>query len=76
MLMLKKQCIAIIHCKQKLSLFSRDDIRQAKSLIFIVIPETEQVPKVKKTKRDFIRTLLFWNRIIVMIITVMNFFNV
>ena len=57
--MLKKQCIAIIHCKQKLSRFSRDDIKQAKSLIFIVIPETEQVPKVKKTKRDFIRTLLF-----------------
>ena len=50
MLMLKKQCIAIIHYKRKLSIFGRDDTGQAGSLIFIVVPQTEQVPKVEKTK--------------------------
>ena len=34
--------------KYKLSLFGRDDTKQAKSLIFIVLPEVEQFPKVRK----------------------------
>ena len=47
----KKQFMAIIYYKQRLSLFGRDDTRQAKSLIFIVVPQAEQVRKVtKKTK--------------------------
>ena len=51
-----KQCIAIILYKWKLSLFGRDGIKQAKGLIFIVVPQAEQVPKVqKKAKRDVIR---------------------
>ena len=32
--------------KYKLSLFGRDDTKQAKSLIFIVVPQVEQLPKV------------------------------
>ena len=32
--------------KYKLSLFGRDDTKQAKSLIFIVVPQVEQFPKV------------------------------
>ena len=51
MLRKKKQCIAIIYYKCKLSLFGRDDTKQAKSLIFIVVPKTEQVPKVKKKQK-------------------------
>ena len=46
-----------------LSLFDRDDTKQAKSLIFIVVPPVEQFPKVQKKKRkkeremsDVIRT--------------------
>ena len=34
----------------KLSLFGRDDKKQAKSLIFIVLPQVEQFPKVQKKK--------------------------
>ena len=34
--MLKKECITIIYYKQNLSLFGRDDTRQAKSLTFII----------------------------------------
>ena len=34
--------------KYKLSLFSRDDTKQAKSLIFIVVPQVGQFPKVQK----------------------------
>ena len=34
--------------KYKLSLFGRDDTKQAKSLIFIVVPQVEQFPKVQK----------------------------
>ena len=34
----------------ELSLFGRDDTKQAKSLIFIVVPQVEQVPKNKKLK--------------------------
>ena len=48
----KKQCIAIIYYKWKLNLFGRDDTKQAKSLIFIVVPQAEQVPKVQKKKRS------------------------
>ena len=43
--------------KYKLSIFSRDDIKQAKSIIFIVVPQIEQFPKVQKKKeKDVIRT--------------------
>ena len=43
--------------KYKLSLFGRDDTKQAKSLIFIVVPQVEQFPKVQKKKMlDVIRT--------------------
>ena len=34
-----------------LSLFDRDDTKQAKSLIFIVVPPVEQFPKEKKKKK-------------------------
>ena len=44
----QKQCIAIIHYKCKFSLFGRDDTRQAISLIFIMVPQAEQVRKVQK----------------------------
>ena len=36
--------------KYKLSLFGRNDRKQAKSLIFIVVPQVEQFPKVQKKK--------------------------
>ena len=44
--------------KYKLSLFGRDDKKQAKSLIFILVPQVEQFPKVQKKKKmlDVIRT--------------------
>ena len=38
--------------KYKLSLFGRDDIKQAKSIIFIVVPQIEQFPKVQKKEKD------------------------
>ena len=38
--------------KYKLSLFGRDDTKQAKSLIFIVVPQVEQFPKVQKKNID------------------------
>ena len=38
--------------KYELSLFGRDDTKQAKSLIFIVVPQVEQFPKVQKKRRD------------------------
>ena len=64
MLMLKKkkkkkktkQCIAIIYYKTKIESFWQDDTRLATSLIFIVVSQAKQVPKVKKTKRNVIRT--------------------
>ena len=37
--------------KYKLSLFGRDDTKQAKSLIFIVVPQVEQSPKVQEEKK-------------------------
>ena len=44
MLMLKK------NYKRKLSLFGRDGTKQAKILIFIVVPQVEQVPKIQKKR--------------------------
>ena len=39
--------------KYELSLFGRDDTKQVKSLIFIVVPQVEQIPKVqKKAKKN------------------------
>ena len=43
--------------KYKLSLFGRDDTKQAKILIFIVVPQVEQFPKIQKKKMlNVIRT--------------------
>ena len=44
-----------------MSLFGRDDTKQANSFILIVVPQVEQFPKVKKKKKkremlDVIRT--------------------
>ena len=50
MLMLKMVKKYINIYKYKLSLFGRDDTKQAKSLIFIVVPQVEQFPKVQKEK--------------------------
>ena len=36
--------------KYELSLFGWDDTKQAKSLIFILVPQVEQFPKVQKKK--------------------------
>ena len=41
--------------KYELSLFGRDDTKQAKSLIFIVVPQAEQFPKVQKRKKKDVR---------------------
>ena len=46
----KKQFITIISDKLKLSLFGRDDTRQTKVIIFTVVSQAEQVPKVQKKK--------------------------
>ena len=46
--MVKNIYIYIYIYKYKLSLFGRDDTKQAKSLIFIVVPQVEQFPKVQK----------------------------
>ena len=58
MLMLKmvKKYINIYKCK--LSLFGRDGTKQAKSLMFTVVPQVEQFPKVQKKKKtlDVVRT--------------------
>ena len=57
MLMLKMVKKYINIYKYKLSLFDRDDAKQAKSLIFIVVPQLEQFPRVPKKKMfDVIRT--------------------
>ena len=43
--------------KYKLSHFVRDDTKQTKSLIFIVVPQVQQFPKVqKKIMLDVVRT--------------------
>ena len=43
-----KQCIAIFYYKFKciLSLIGRNDTKQARSLILIVVPQADQVPEV------------------------------
>ena len=53
MLMLKMLVLKMVKkyiniYKYKLSLFGRDDTKQAKSLIFIVVHQVEQFPKVQK----------------------------
>ena len=41
-----------------MSVFRTDDTKQAKSLIFIVVPQVKQFPKIQKTKKmlDVTRT--------------------
>ena len=58
MLVLKMVKKYINVCKYKLSIFGRDDTKQAKSLIFIAVPQVELFPKVQKKVRmlDIIRT--------------------
>ena len=57
MLVLKMVRKYINTYKYKLTLFGRDDTKQAKSLIFIVVPQVEQFPKVQKKKMlDVVRT--------------------
>ena len=56
MLMLKMLVLKMVKkyiniYKYKLSLFGRDDTKQAKSLIFIVVPQLEQFPKVQKKQK-------------------------
>ena len=70
MLMLKMLLLKMVKkyiniYKYKLSLFGRDDTKQAKSLIFIVVPQVEQFPKVQKKK-------LFLETIIIAIINLLN----
>ena len=70
MLMLKMLVLKMVKkyiniYKYKLSLFGRDDTKQAKSLIFIVVPQVEQFPKVQKKK-------LFLETIIIAIINLLN----
>ena len=48
MLLLKMSKKYINVCKYKLSIFGRGDTKQAKSLIFIVVPQVKQFPKVQK----------------------------
>ena len=48
MLVLKMVKKYINVCKYKLSIFGRDDTKQAKSLIFIAVPQVELFPKVQK----------------------------
>ena len=56
MLTLKKNHKRPFIINEKLNLFGRDDTRQAKSPIFIVVTQAEEVPRAKKTKRDVMRT--------------------
>ena len=61
MLMLKMLVLKMIEkyiniYKYELSLFGRDDTKQAKSLIFIVVPQVEQFPKKNKMMLDVVRT--------------------
>ena len=67
MLMLKMVKKYINIYKYKLSLFDRDDAKQAKSLIFIVVPQLEQFPRVPKK-----RCLMLLEPIIVAIINLLN----
>ena len=45
-----KKRVAIIYCKQKLSLFCMDDTRQAKKTYFHCALQTELIPKVHKKR--------------------------
>ena len=45
----------------KLSFFGRDDRKQAKSLIFIVVPQVEQFPKVQKNKKKMVDVVRTYN---------------
>lgn len=56
MLTLEKECIKIIHCKQKFSLRVRSDTKKTENFIFTVATQTKQLSKVKKNKRDVSRT--------------------
>ena len=56
--------------KWKLSLFGRDDTKQAKSLIFIVVPQVENVPKVTPPPKKKKKMLL--EPIIIAIINLLN----
>ena len=38
----------------KIESFGRDDTKKAKSLIFIVVPQIEQVPKVQKKLKEML----------------------
>ena len=69
MLMLKmvKKYINIYKCK--LSLFGRDGTKQAKSLMFTVVPQVEQFPKVQKKKK---RRQMLLEPIIIAIINLRN----
>ena len=44
--------------KYKLSLFGWDDTKQAKSLMFNVVPQVEKFPKKKKKKKKRCQMLL------------------
>ena len=57
--MLKMLMLKIINLyKYKLSVFGRDDTKQAKSLIFTVVPQLEQFPKVQKKKQKKTKKML------------------
>ena len=59
--------------KYKLSLFGRNNTKQAKRLIFIVVPHIEQFPKVqKKQKKKTKRCQMLLEPIIIAIINLLN----
>ena len=58
MLVLKMVKKYINMYKYKLSLFGRDDTKQAKSLIFIVVPQVEQFPKVQKKSQMLLEPII------------------
>ena len=55
MLVLKMVRKYINTYKYKLTLFGRDDTKQAKSLIFIVVPQVEQFQKTQVQKKKDVR---------------------
>ena len=58
MLVLKMVKKYINVCKYKLSIFGRGDTKQAKSLIFIVVPQVEQFPKVQKKSQMLLEPII------------------
>ena len=57
-----------------MSLFGRDDAKQAKILFLIVVSQVEQVPKVKqKTKNNKLKEMLLQLKIIA-IMNLLTFF--